>query len=88
MNGLQKMFVERASDERADELLLSTAIHAMECKLEKKRNEGFGGWHGPECSNEKLKAMLIEHIEKDDMVDIMNFAAMIFVREKLYGNNA
>ena len=35
-----------------------------------------------------LMEMLKENIEKGDMVDVMNFAAMIYVRTELYGDDA
>jgi hypothetical protein len=31
---------------------------------------------------------LSEHVDKGDMVDVLNIAAMILVREKLYGEAA
>ena len=88
MNELQKMFTERVSDEIADELLISQITSDMWAKLEKKRDEGRGGWHTGSCDNSKLKAMLIKHIDKGDMIDVANLAAMMHVRQKLYGQSA
>jgi hypothetical protein len=66
----------------ADERLCQYAKMAMEEKLEEKRLEGRGGWwNSDECSIDSLRQMLREHIEKGDMVDVMNFAAMIYARE-------
>lgn len=70
------------ADTFMDEQLCLAASRAMKEKLEKKRAEGRGGWWHPEhCSTKELKEMLTEHIEKGDMVDVMNFAAMIYLRE-------
>jgi len=57
---------------------------AMLEKLHDKRNEGRGGWHDQyECTMKDLKQMLKEHIKKGDMVDIANFAMMIWNREQM-----
>lgn len=88
MNELQKMFIERTDHENADSLLLISATQAMQRKLEKKRNDGIIGWHTGSCSNSLLKKMLAEHVEKGDMIDVMNLSAMIYTREKLYGKSA
>ena len=40
-----------------------------------------------ECSLEYLKQLLAEHIEKGDMVDVANFAAMIYARESMEHQN-
>lgn len=88
MNELQRMFIERTDGEQADALLLVAAQNAMEDKLDQKRIDGRGGWHGPTCSNEALIAMLEDHLIKGDMVDVMNIAAMIYVRSILYGDEA
>lgn len=54
----------------------------MREKLSTKRAEGYGGWNQPEeCSVERLKEMLVEHLPKGDMIDIANFAMMIWNRE-------
>lgn len=62
---------------------------AMLDKLAKKRGEGRGGWNRePEhegCSLELLRQMFRDHLEKGDMVDIANFAMMIWNRENPEG---
>ena len=59
---------------------------AMLIKLEKKRDAGRGGWNHPyQCSVGHLRKMLSEHVPKCDMVDIANFAMMIWNREHLDG---
>ena len=56
---------------------------AMLEKLAIKRLEGRGGWHDPEqCAVSDLHAMLLDHVEKGDMIDIANFAMMIWNREQ------
>ena len=73
---------------------------AMSTKHAKKREEGRGGWnhepytvqpdrgdcvwHGG-CSIAKLRRMLRAHLKKGDMVDIANFAMMIWNRENPHG---
>lgn len=80
----------------ADELGVERFTKAMLAKLARKRDEGRGGWnHQPYtsqpdrgdvteyfgCSVADLQHMLAEHIAKGDMVDIANFAMMIWNRE-------
>ena len=65
-----------------DKTLTALARSAMDGKLYEKRKEGRGGWWDSEqCTINDLRRMLREHIEEGDMVDVMNFAAMIYVRE-------
>ena len=72
-----------ASELWADEYMAYITSNAMRSKLRNTREKGRGGWWNPkECSIEMLKKMLVEHIEKGDMIDVMNFAGMIFVREQ------
>ncbi len=65
----------------ADFGLVNFARSAMEEKLRLKREGGRYGWWREECFFFYLRQMLHEHIEKGDMVDVMNLAAMIYVRE-------
>tara|TARA_Y100001936_G_C16057677_1_gene662111 strand:+ start:1337 stop:1660 length:324 start_codon:yes stop_codon:yes gene_type:complete len=61
---------------------LADAAHKAMCeKLALSRKKGRGGWWQSECSTELLKDMLKEHIEKGDMRDVLNLAAMIYFRE-------
>ena len=87
-NNLLNAFVMRQTDEKADEILVDMVRHEMTEKLEKKRAQGKGGWFGPNCSNAFLHELLSEHLHKGDMVDVINLAAMILAREKLYGETA
>ncbi len=69
-------------EQYADDKLTAYAKLAMQEKLDAARSKGRGGWwNKDECSIAQLREMLQEHVEKGDMVDVMNFAAMIFTRE-------
>jgi hypothetical protein len=55
---------------------------AMREKLERKRKAGRAGWNRPqECSVAELRSMMMEHVAKGDLVDVANFAMMIWNRE-------
>lgn len=75
--------VERSYiEETADMRLLDLSQRAMREKLRIARHKGRGGWwNDTECSIDHLRALLREHVEKGDMRDVMNLAAMVFVRE-------
>lgn len=69
-------------DLQADYRLVYFAGEAMKEKLGIARSRGRGGWWNPEeCSIDLLRQMLRDHVEKGDMRDVMNIAAMIYVRE-------
>lgn len=70
-------------DELMDEELVYTASLAMEEKLDIARTKGRGGWWSEDCCTENLRQMLKEHVEKGDMRDVMNLAAMIYYRESV-----
>jgi hypothetical protein len=77
---------DQISEEMADRRLVEHASKAMARKLSIARQKGRGGWWDEEaCSVEQLRAMLAEHVEKGDMRDVMNFAAMIYVRQIVDG---
>ncbi len=68
-------------ESNADFCLVDLATKAMEAKLLASREKGRGGWWDDDrCSVDDLQQMLAEHLTKGDMVDVMNFAAMIYVR--------
>lgn len=85
MDSLRKLAQTAPRDvieQYADDRLRSYARMAMRDKLEIARLKGRGGWwNEDECSVEYLRDLLREHIDKGDMVDVMNFAAMIYARE-------
>lgn len=71
----------------ADAIGVARFSLAMSNKLDAKRAEGRGGWNNPEeCSVESLCVMLADHVKKGDMVDIANFAMMIWNRNNPKGN--
>lgn len=54
--------------------------HTMADKMEKKRGEGRGGWNTSNCDPEDLFNAMMEHLKKDDPVDIANFSMMLYVK--------
>ena len=75
--GMELDFVNQFMDNE----LANSAMEAMQEKLEVARSKGRGGWYCENCSTEKLRSMLKEHVDKGDMRDVMNIAAMIYYRE-------
>ena len=70
----------------ADEMGVDRFTVAMRRKLTQKRKEGRGGWNIPDaCGIEDLREMLEDHLQKGDLVDIANFAMMIWNRENPNG---
>ena len=66
----------------ADDKLVRHAADAMQEKLKLARVKGRGGWwNSDECTIDDLRSLLREHVEKGDMRDVLNLAAMIYVRE-------
>lgn len=50
-------------------------------KMRASSKKGRGGWHDPSrCAVDFLMAQLLEHLPKGDMVDVMNFAMMLWNR--------
>jgi|CXWL01.1.fsa_nt_gi hypothetical protein len=79
-------FISALADEKADAMLVDLAGKAMTEKLAKKRLDGRGGWHQPKPEiDADLRASLREHVDKGDMVDVINLAAMLHVRSEIYG---
>lgn len=72
-----------------DDVAVDRFSAAMKAKLALKRAEGRGGWDDPdECEIEHLQHLLQEHVAKGDMVDIGNFAMMLFSRFKAWDDSA
>lgn len=69
-------------DEEADNCLVELAQDAMTEKLKIARNKGRGGWWSTECDTGDLLEMLKAHVDKGDMRDVMNIAAMIYFRQE------
>ena len=77
--------LQQLSSDQIDATLLLHGASAMQARLAEKRAAGRNGWHGPDCDNERLLHMLHSNLDKGDMVDVMNLAAMIDFRHELYG---
>lgn len=89
MNESQEAFINAISNEMADISMIDLVSTAMKEKMHKKALEGRGGWYKlHEVKNEILIKMLKRHVDKGDMIDVLNFAAMIHVRTELYGDDA
>jgi hypothetical protein len=74
-------------DKLADYLMVEHAKDKMLKKLAKKREDGRGNWYHPtQCSNATLIELLKNHIDKGDMVDVLNLAAMILMRNVLHND--
>ena len=70
----------QAAPAHEDDLAVDRFAAVMKAKLAKKRDDGRGGWSGPECSEETLSHMLRDHVVKGDPVDVANFAMMLHQR--------
>ena len=71
------------SDVEADHYLVRRCAEQMTAKLALSRAKGRSGWHTQDCSDDTLREMLREHLEKGDMVDVLNLAGMILVRQEV-----
>lgn len=72
-----------------DDLAVDRFAAAMKAKLAKKRDEGRGGWDDPSrCSISYLQTLLHSHVYKGDMVDVGNFAMMLWNRFKSWDDEA
>lgn len=85
---MNKEKLQKLDDEQADALLVERACAAMTEKLAFCRAKGRGGWHTEICKNIELRWMLVEHVERGDMSDVLNLAAMILVRDQILGDGA
>jgi NTP pyrophosphatase (non-canonical NTP hydrolase) len=66
-----------------DELAIDRFAIAMKTKMAIKAKQGRGGWNDKsQCSNAHLSALLREHVEKGDPVDVANLAMMIHQRSE------
>lgn len=79
---MRRIDPDDVNHERVDRRGVNNLSAAMRKKLRRKRAEGRSGWHDPDqCSVKRLKLMLRAHLNKGDMVDVANFAMMIYNRE-------
>lgn len=84
MNSTLKAFISKVSTAEANELLVSLASEAMKEKLSKVQDNHAVSWHVA-GDRDALTAALLEQLgsENPDMVDVMNYAAMIYVIDQL-----
>ncbi len=75
------------SDPAIDDYMVEWAAARMKEKMASARKKGRGGWHTPNCTTEELRQKLREHIDKGDMVDVLNLAGMILLREHIGYND-
>jgi hypothetical protein len=69
------------NEDRADRELVSYTQKAMREKLAAARLKGRRGWWRAEaCSIGQLENLLYEALAKGNMIDVINYAAMIEVR--------
>lgn len=84
-NPTKNEFLGAVSNSSADRLLVRIINREMAAKLTHKRAQGRGGWWLPNPDiGEALQAQLLEHMDKGDMLDVINLAAMIHIRGRLY----
>lgn len=75
-----------AYDSTANAIGLRRFRAAMLRKLDEARSKGRGGWNLPrECRVERLWEMMVEHVQKGDVVDVANFCMMIWNRRNPTG---
>ncbi|WP_163058874.1 hypothetical protein [Acidithiobacillus ferrooxidans] len=74
--------IDGLSDVEADHYLVCRCAEQMTAKLALSRAQGRSGWHTQNCSEDHLRDLLREHVEKGDMVDVLNLAGMILVRQE------
>ena len=65
-----------------DDVAVDRFAWRMKLKLADAREKGRGGWE--QCHEPVLMAMLREHVEKGDMLDIANLAMMIWHNRESY----
>jgi hypothetical protein len=72
----------KLSDAEVDKQMVDLVTAEMTKKLAQKRKEGISGWHTFRFTTEDLRKALREHVDKGDMVDVLNFAGMVLARER------
>lgn len=81
-----RAYAQEASQSKSEESMIDCAavLQSALGMVEKMRissEKGRGGWHDPQrCSLESLTRMFLDHIQKGDMIDVMNFAMMVWSR--------
>lgn len=73
-----RLIVEAGRDSEG----LDIFVAAMSLRLREKRAEGRGGWwNESQCSTMHLRDLFMKAVERGNMVDIANYAMMIYCRE-------
>lgn len=68
-------------EEKANQELISYTSKAMRLRLKQAALKGRAGWwQESECSIEHLNDLLIEAHDENDMISVVNYAAMIHAR--------
>lgn len=83
-NTLLLAFVTQAESASADNILVNFVTAKMHERLKIQRDRGFKGWNTARCNNSDLKKRLLEKVECGRWIDVINLAAMIFVRTLLF----
>ena len=74
--------VEYNNATKSIRMLANSFSKEMKEKMLQKFNEGRRGWDDPAWTVEDVKKALIDHIEKGDPVDIANFAAFWWYKQR------
>lgn len=78
-NGIEPNNVETT----ADVLMVNHIATLMSVRLSQKRAKGYHGWWNKKvCSIEHLENGFVAAIEKRDWINVLNYAAMLAVREE------
>ena len=77
-------FVIQAKPSDADNLLVDFATYEMRARLQRQRNYGWCGWNTAQCNNEDLKKRLLKNAGSGDWVDVLNLAAMLLARSRMF----
>lgn len=75
----------RAKEIYADATLIDAVYNEMGVRLTEARNKGrYGWWDSEVCSVEELRIMRDYALREDDHVSVLNFTAMIALRESVW----
>jgi len=67
----------------ADNFLVTEVARVMRDKLARSRAKGhYGWWNDQECTVDRLLELLKENLDKGEMANVINLAAMIHVRQQ------
>lgn len=80
----QALFINHVPPAVADDLLVRSLAEQMHGKMTYNR-EGAGreGWHTTVCTDEGLKRLLRELVDKQDYLDAAIVAGMLLIREQM-----